>query len=200
MKKTMPLAVLVLLGIPSAPRPASAQTYRFDVPDKLVNVTFESRMEVEDILGSSNRMSGEVTRRADGSVSFRVKVPVTSLRTGIAARDQHLQSSTWLDAKQFPLIELAGTKARQIGKDRWRIHGTFTLRGVSRPLQVDLTVKAIPAAVAAGAGLERVNWIRVRGEFQVKLSDHGVRIPSVLTAKVSDRWVVRVSAFARESR
>jgi polyisoprenoid-binding protein YceI len=192
--------LLVTVGALVLPQAASAQTYRFDVPEKLVNIAFESRMDLEDILGSSNQVSGEVSRSKDGRVSFHVKVPVASLRTGIALRDEHLRSSHWLDAKQFPAIELKGTSARKIGKDKWRLSGTFTLRGVARPLEVDLEVKEIPAAVAARAGLDKVNWIRVRGELQVKLSSHGLQVPSMVAAKVSDRWTVRVSLFAKEAR
>lgn len=199
MSKNSLLSVVIASGVLAAAPIAGAQTYRFDVPEKLVNITFESRMDVEDILGSSNQVSGEVTRQKDGRVSFHVKVPVASLRTGIAMRDQHLQSSQWLDAKQFPFIELRGTSARKIGKDKWRLAGTFTLRGVSKPLDVDLTVKEIPAAVAVRAGLEKAAWIRVRGELKVKLSSHGFQVPSMVAAKVSDVWTVRVSLFAREA-
>ncbi|MDY0005090.1 MAG: YceI family protein [Polyangia bacterium] len=200
MKKTLSKLSAVLLGLGVLPGLGSAQTYKFDVPEKLVNIAFESRMELEDILGSSNQASGEVTRAKDGQVSFHVKVPVTSLKTGIALRDEHLGSSQWLDAKRFPSIELKGSSARKLGKDKWRISGTFTLRGVSKPLVVDVTVTEIPAAVAAKAGLERVSWIRVRGEFKVKLSDHGLKVPSMLSAKVADVWTVRVSLFAKESK
>lgn len=200
MSKTLSKLLLIALPLLAAPQVSRAQTYRFDVPEKLVNITFESRMDVEDILGASNQVSGEVTRQKDGRVSFHVKVPVASLRTGIAMRDEHLRSNQWLDAKQFPFIELKGASARKVGKDKWRLQGTFTLRGVSKPLEVDLTVKEIPAEVAVRAGLEKAAWIRARGEFKVKLSNHGVKIPSMVTSKVADTWTVRVSLFAKEAR
>ena len=157
MLKTTLFFLAALLGLGALSTESKAQTYSFDVPEKLVNISFESRMDVEDIIGSTNKAKGAVTRQKDGRLTFRVQVPVASLRTGIAVRDEHLRSESWLDAKRHPHIQLKGDKARKLSGDTWRLTGTFTMRGVSRPLQVDVTVKQIPAAVARKAGLEAAN-------------------------------------------
>ncbi|MBM4373269.1 MAG: hypothetical protein FJ098_16555 [Deltaproteobacteria bacterium] len=43
----------------------------------------------------------------------------------------------------------------------------------------------------------KVAWVRIRGEFQVRLSDFGVTIPAMAAAKVNDLWTVRVSLFGK---
>lgn len=192
------LTLFALIGAVALPATARAQTYSFNVHAKLVNIAFESRMDVEDILGTSNQVKGHVKRGSDGKVTFSLQVPVTSLRTGIAMRDKHLRSKMWLDAARHPNIQFKGTRAKHLGKGRYRVSGMFTLRGVSRPLTVDLRVRRIPASVASRAGLGKGNWLRVRGRFTVKLSAHGIRIPGMVAAKVSDRWTVKVSLFARQ--
>jgi polyisoprenoid-binding protein YceI len=189
-----------LVGALSLPGLARAQTYSFDVHPKLINITFESRMDVEDILGSSRKVTGYVKRSAAGRYSFALKVPVSSLRTGIALRDKHLRSPMWLDAARHPHIEFKGNRVKYLGKGRYRVRGTLTLHGVSRPKTVVLRVRKIPASVAARAGLGKGNWLRVRGKLQVKLSSHGVKIPEMAAAKVNDRWTVKVSLFAKHKR
>lgn len=190
--------LLTLLGLVAVPAAGQAQTYSFKVHTKLVNIAFESRMDVEDILGTSHQIDGFVKRSASGKITFSLKVPVASLRTGITLRDHHLQGAMWLNAAAHPYITFRGSRAKAIGKGRYRVWGTFTMRGVSRPLSIVLRVRQIPASVAARAGLGRGSWLRVRGRFEVRLSAHGIRIPGMAAAKVNDRWTVKISVFARQ--
>jgi len=187
-----------LVGLLAAPAPGRAQAYSFKVHSKLVNIAFESRMEVEDIMGTSHQVDGFVRRSASGKITFSLKVPVASLRTGIRLRDHHLQGAMWLNAAAHPYITFSGSRARALGKGRYRLWGTFTMRGVSRPLSLVLRVRKIPASVAVRAGLGKGSWLRVRGRFQVRLSAHGIRIPGMAAAKVNDTWTVKVSLFARQ--
>lgn len=192
--KTRSLLALVTLFL--APAAASAQEYSFDVDAKLVVITFESRMEVEDILGTTHRISG-VARLDPKGDSFWLEVPVDSLRTGIDLRDQHLRSDAWLDAAKFPLIRYEGRDIRWDGDQKVQVSGDFTLHGVTRPLKVALDVRRIPSAQASKLGLPEGDWVRVRGEFPVRLSDFGIRIPAMTAAKVNDVWTVKVSLFGR---
>lgn len=197
MKKSLPLLVLAAgLLVPAATR---AQTYSFNVHSKLVNIAFESRMDIEDIMGTTHSVQGYVKRSPSGAISFDLKVPVASLRTGIALRDTHLRSAMWLNAAAYPYIRFRGKRAKAISRGRYKVSGTFSMRGVSRPLTVTLRVKPIPASVATRAGLGKGNWLRVRGRFQVRLSHFGIRIPGMAAAKVNDLWTVKVSLFARQT-
>jgi len=177
------------------PAVAQAQTYRFNVPSKLVNIAFESRMDVEDILGTTHSVSGFVKRSASGKITFSIKVPVAKLRTGIAMRDKHLRGAMWLSAARHPYIVFSGTRAKKLRKGLYRVWGKLILRGVSRPLSVDLRVRRIPASVAVRVGLGKGDWLRVRGRFAVSLSAHGIKIPRMAATKVNDRWTVKVSLF-----
>jgi polyisoprenoid-binding protein YceI len=192
-KLTLVLAAMALAAF--ATSVAQAEEYSFNVPDKLVVVSFESQMEVEDILGTTRSVQGHVRLDGDASGQFALEVPVDSLRTGIDMRDEHLRSEMWLDAKQFPKIRFEGNKLRKLDDKRYEVTGDFTMHGVSRPLTITVDVQRIPAERGAKAGLPAGDWIRVRGEFPVKLSDHGVKIPEMTASKVSDTWTVKVSLF-----
>jgi polyisoprenoid-binding protein YceI len=190
-------AFIVAAGL-LLPTAAVAQTYDFGVDSKFVNIAFESRMDVEDILGVSHSITGTASL-APGAGSFDFKVPVDSLRTGIDLRDEHLRSEYWLDAKKYPAIAFKGSRIKSLGGDRYEVSGTFSLHGVGKPLTVTVEATRIGRELAVKAGMKEANWLRVRAEFEVKLSDFGVAIPDMAAAKVSDSWKVRLSLFAMET-
>ncbi len=181
-----------------APSAARAQTYDFGVESKFVNITFESKADVEDILGTSASISGTVRLDPKGSGSFRLVVPVASMKTGIDLRDEHLRSAYWLDAEKYPNIVFEGEKLRKLAEGKWEVAGKFSLHGVTKPLTVTVDTSVIPKERAAKANMGEVEWLRVRGEFSVRLSDFGVKIPDGVVGKVNDSWTVRVSLFGKK--
>ena len=186
----IPILALAL-ALPAA---AQAEEYSFDVDAKFVNISFISEMDIEDILGTSNAISGSVDL-AKGT--FKLEVPVASLKTGIDMRDDHLQSEMWLDAKNHPNLVFEGTKIEDLGAGKYKLSGTFWARGTSKDLAVTVDLKKIPAAKASKFGLGEADAIRVRGAFTLKLSDFGVQIPGMAAAKVNDEWSVKISLFGK---
>jgi polyisoprenoid-binding protein YceI len=166
------------------------------VDSKFVNISFESKMDVEDIVGTSRSVSG--TARLGSNGSFDIVVPVESLRTGIEMRDEHLRGEYWLNAAKYPEIRFHGTGIKDLGGGVYEVSGKFALHGVEKPLVVKVQVANIPAAKAAAVGMENANWIRVRASFKVKLSDFGVKVPDMAAAKVSDEWSISLSLFGKE--
>ncbi|MBC7270604.1 MAG: YceI family protein [Streptomyces sp.] len=61
-----------------------------------------------------------------------------SIDTGNAARDTHLRSEDFLDAERHPEITYRSTGLTPVGPDRWTVHGELGLRGVVRPVDLDL--------------------------------------------------------------
>lgn len=186
----IPILALAL-AVPAA---AQADEYSFDVDAKFVNISFISEMEIEDILGTSNAITGAVDF-ARGS--FKLEVPVTSLKTGISMRDEHLQSEMWLDAKNNPNLVFEGSKIEDLGGGKLKLSGTFWARGKAKDIAVVVNLKKIPAAKASKVGLGDGDAIRVRGEFNLKLSDFGIQIPGMAAAKVNDEWTVKISLFGK---
>ncbi len=176
---------------------AADTTYRFGSAPQRTTITFESQTDFETVLGSTSQIAGSITADADrGAGSVSIEVPVASLDTGIAMRNDHLRSPMWLDAEKFPTIQFKSVSARKLAGTKWQIRGMFTMHGVSKELSVDVDVRLIPAASAKAAGLEDGEWVRVTAPFTVHLSDFGVKVPEMAAAKVSDTWTVKVVAFA----
>ncbi len=193
MKSLLSLALFALLLVPAGAR---AERYSFDVHEKFVNITFESRMDIEDVVGTTNKVAGFVDLSGKGS--FRFAVPVASLDTGIALRDEHLRSPHWLDVEKYPEIVFEGSSVVPAGEGKLKVSGSLKVHGVEKPLEVVVEARRIDKEQAAKLGLGEGRWLRVRGELPVKLSDFGVKIPEMAAAKVNDQWTVKVSLFGQE--
>ena len=66
-------------------------------------------------------------------------ISAPSIDTGNGMRDKHLRSPDFLDADRFPEITYRSTALDPAGPDRWTVHGVLTLRGISRPVDLDLS-------------------------------------------------------------
>jgi polyisoprenoid-binding protein YceI len=62
-----------------------------------------------------------------------VKIQANSVNTGSGMKDGKLKSKDFFDVAEDPYITFRSNKVVQTGPDTFEIHGTFTIRGVSRP-------------------------------------------------------------------
>ncbi len=192
--KHVAAVVVVALAAGMASARVGGKTYHFGTMEARTNIAFESKAEIETIIGTTNQVSG--TAAVDGEkVKIAVSVPVASLRTGIDVRDEHLRGEKWLDAAKFPSIDFTVTKDAMKKGEEFQLDGTFKMHGVEKELHVQVSVKEIPADLAAKAKLGAGDWIRVRGAFDVKLSDFGVKVPEAGANKVSDTLKISIDLF-----
>jgi polyisoprenoid-binding protein YceI len=70
--------------------------------------------------------------------SVQVAIPVASIDTRDETRDGHLRSADFFDADAHPLLGYRSTKVTPAG-DRWVVDGELTVRGVTRPVQLEVT-------------------------------------------------------------
>ncbi|MFG3284256.1 YceI family protein [Streptomyces sp. NPDC048111] len=132
---------------PAAPAPVAVDpalaalsgTYTIDPAHSSIGFTVRHAM-VTNVRGSFAEHEGTLT--LDGAdpaaSSASIDVKIASVDTGIADRDAHLRSADFFDAEQFPLMTFRSTGARALGGDTYRITGDLTIKGVTRPLSIDL--------------------------------------------------------------
>jgi polyisoprenoid-binding protein YceI len=196
MKRAINMLGVAIMVFAFGANSVQAKEYSFDVDSKFVNITFESKMDIEDILGTTHTISGSAS--FDGRTgNFDLSVPVTSLDTGIKMRDEHLQGEMWMDAAKAPNIVFKGEKVVEKGEGKYEVSGKLSFRGAEKAVTIKVTAKEIPAATAKKFGLGDAGALRIRSEFRVKLSDYGIQIPEMAAAKVSDVWTVNISVFAK---
>jgi polyisoprenoid-binding protein YceI len=101
-----------------------------------------------------------------GQSSVKVRLPLTGM-TGFAARfDDHLRSKDFFQTDTYPDATFASTKVEAAGKGRLRVTGDLTMRGVTRPVVLDVTLnKSAPGrdgqpriGFDATATLKRSDW------------------------------------------
>ena len=197
--------LVAALAVTLAPIGASAQAKAFRVRnDGGSRVQFTSDAPLETINGVTSNVSGEVQIDPANlaTVTGRVQVQTSSLRTGVDLRDEHLAAENWLDAARYPNITFEVTRisgATSLTPNQAaevQIHGRLTLHGVTRDVVARGRMEYIPLTEAVrGPGIDG-DVIRVRARFTVRLPDFNVSVPTIVRLKVSDEIEVGVSIRA----
>jgi polyisoprenoid-binding protein YceI len=190
-------ALVILASSGGAP---DETTYYVGHHPKFVNITFESQADIETIVGTTNKASGEIKADLEkGTATVSLAVPVASMKTGIDMRDEHLRSKDWLDAAKFPDITFVSKKVAapvEGFKNRAKVTGDFTMHGVAKEITVVVEWRELPDEAVQKAKFPDGKWLKFSAEFEIKLSDHGVKIPEFVVGKVRDAWTVKMSIFA----
>ena len=70
--------------------------------------------------------------------SVEVVLDATTLWTGDPARDAHLRSSDFLDVEKHPRITFRSHGVELIGEHDYQVTGDLTIRGITRPVVLDV--------------------------------------------------------------
>jgi polyisoprenoid-binding protein YceI len=110
-------------------------------------------------------------------LAIEATIQVKQLWTGESQRDDHLRSGDFLDGAQHPTISFKSTRSECVGATEFKVAGTLTVRGISRPVVLDMHYLGqwrTPFWTAAGdtGPVTRVGFVgetRInRQDFQVK--------------------------------
>ena len=89
--------------------------------------------------GKFTKSSGVVVLdRAAKTGTVDVTIDATSLDTGNPALDKHVKTADFLDVEKFPTATYKGTSIRFDGDTPVEVVGTFTLHGVTKPLNLKI--------------------------------------------------------------
>ncbi|MCV7154079.1 YceI family protein [Mycolicibacterium pyrenivorans] len=110
---------------------------------------------VSKVRGEFDTFSGAITVAEDGTPSVRAEIAVDSVNTRNEQRDAHLKSADFFDAQNHPVATFASTAVRADG-DRYILDGDFTLKGITRPISLDLEFNGVNPGMGHGevAGFE----------------------------------------------
>ena len=105
------------------------------------------------VRGRFGELTGAIEVGEDPTESrVDVTIRAASIDTGDAQRDDHLRTSDFLDVETHPSLEFHSTSLRRRGDD-WQVEGDLTIRGVTRPVTLDLEFEG---AVQDPWGLTRI--------------------------------------------
>ena len=100
-------------------------------------------MMVTNVRGRFTNFSGDAHLDEEHPEQSRVDVTIdlASLTTGAEARDNHLRSADFFDVAEYPTATFHSTKVERRGEDRLLVTGDLTIRGITKPVTLDVTVE-----------------------------------------------------------
>lgn len=122
------------------------------------------------LVGRFNTFSGEFSYDESDPSASRVAVTIdtASIDSNHAERDKHLREEEFLDVERYPEARFVSTSYRDLGDGRGELQGELTLRGVTRPVTIDVT--------QIGAGKDPWGGYRhgFEGRTRFALKDFGI--------------------------
>lgn len=123
---------------PALSLPAAA-TYGIDVSHSHVGFKIRHLM-VSKTRGRFADFEGVVTIAEEPlDSSVEVTVQLASIDTRDAGRDEHLRSADFFDVEQYPTMTFRSTGIREAGAGQYKLDGELSLRGVTKPLVLDVS-------------------------------------------------------------
>ena len=88
------------------------------------------------VTGSFKQFSAAVETESDDITSAKVhfNADVHSISTNNEQRDAHLRTGDFFDAENHPQLTFESKKLEKISDENYKLYGTLTMRGVSKPV------------------------------------------------------------------
>lgn len=122
---------------------------------------------VTKVRGSFQDVAGVATIGEDPTDSgVEVTLQAASITTRNGDRDAHLRSPDFFDVENHPTITFRSTGVRQLTGGRFVLDGDLTIKGVTRPVGLDVEFEGLTgdpwggqrAAFTASAEIDREAW------------------------------------------
>jgi polyisoprenoid-binding protein YceI len=174
-------AIFCLLASAILSSLSQAQAPVFVITPEDSSIKFSVKASV-DIGGSFDKWDAALTFASSDVTTgvLDVKIQAASVNTGSGMKDNKLKSKDFFDVKQDPLITFRSKKIVQTGPNTFDVQGDFTIRGVSKPETLTLTI----SGKGTGSG-------EIKGTMAFDRKDYGMTsgIPFI---KIADRVEVNV--------
>ena len=162
------------------------------------DVSFVARhLMVTKVRGRFQEVSGAITVGDDPADSrVEVEIQAASITTNSQDRDNHLRSPDFLDVENHPTLSFRSTRIEPLGDDRWALTGDLTIRGVTRPLTLQVTFEGTTtdpwggtrAAFTARGEIHREDWGLT---WNVPLENGGVLVSKNVQIEIDAQAVLK---------
>ena len=137
----MRLPLLYLLAVAVLPSLSRAQAPVFAITTEESSIKFYVKASVK-LVGTFNKWDASLTFTTTDVTTgvLDIKIQADSVSTGSGMKDGKLKSKDFFDVKENPMITFLSKKVTQTGPETFEVDGDFTIRGVSKPEKLLLTV------------------------------------------------------------
>jgi polyisoprenoid-binding protein YceI len=202
MLRRLAVVVLALTVVAVLPAVVVADPIPLKMLSNQSRATFKTDAPLETIVGTTAGPGVTGTLTVDplkpAGVQGTIKVDLTTLTSGLPARDADMQKPQYLDtaneANKFAVFEIKGVDLAaplEAGKEVLaKVKGILTIKqkpvevvADARVTYIKLTPEQVEAQKRFGFTTDNV---KVRAKFGTLFSNHGITIPQLLFLKVSN--------------
>jgi polyisoprenoid-binding protein YceI len=177
----MRLPMLAILALALLPTSSHAQAPVFAVTPNQSTINFHVKASV-DLTGQFKTWTATLNFKSVDATSgvLDIKIEAATVDTGSGMKNSKLKSKDFFNVDEDPYITFHSTQVTQTGPLTFDVLGTFTIRGVSKPETLKLTIDG----KGTGKGT-------IKGTMAFDRKDYGMDkgIPLV---KIADRVEVAV--------
>ncbi|WP_029012091.1 YceI family protein [Niveispirillum irakense] len=169
--------------------PAKVQSGTYEIEPTHTKVIFAiNHLGYSTYYGAFPKAEGTlVLNAADPAKSvLNVTVDVTAISTDLPALNEHLLAPDFFDAAKFPKATFKSTKVEPAGKNKAKVTGDLTLKGVTKPVTLDVTFNQ-----AGPNFINKVYSVGFDATTTIKRSDFGV---SAYVPAVGDEVTLRIGS------
>ena len=188
MLRNIRFAVLSFLAPAVLSSLSPAQAPVFAITPEESSITFNVKASVP-INGNFDKWDATMTFTSPDVTTgvLDVKIQAATVNTGSGMKDDELRGDKFFDVKHDPLITFKSTKIVQTGANTFDIPGVFTIRGVSKPETLTLTVSGIGTGegdIKGTMAFDRkefgmtsgIPFIKIADRVEVSVALHGKRV------------------------
>lgn len=130
-------AALAMLVVASA---AFAAPAKYAIDKTHTEVGFDVRHFFTKVHGRFNDFQATILfdEKDPSKISVDASAVTASISTDNEKRDGHLRSADFFDAEKYPALTFKSTKVTAAGKNKYKVAGDLTLRGVTKPVVFDV--------------------------------------------------------------
>jgi polyisoprenoid-binding protein YceI len=168
------LLSLVLLALFSTVSRAQAPV--FEITPVRSTIRFDVKASV-DIAGKFDKWDASLTFTSPDETTgvLQITIQAASVDTGSGMKNGKLKGKDFFDVENNPVITFKSTKIVKTGPETYEVDGDFTIRGVSNPEKLTLTV----SGKGTGSGEVKGNMVFNRKDYGmskgipfIKIADH----------------------------
>jgi polyisoprenoid-binding protein YceI len=163
-------ASTLLLGSLLFAAPVLAAPVSYDIDPVHSRVEFTIRHMFSKVTGNFGAFKGVVVydAAAPAGSSVNAEIDASSIDTNNERRDNHLKSPDFFDVAKYPTLTFTSTKVTAAGDGKFKVEGTLTMHGVSKPVALDASF------LGQGPGLDGVARAGFEGSAKVDRKDYGI--------------------------
>src|SRR5919107_771974 len=131
---------------------------------------------ISNVSGSLKSFEAEVETQGEDFTTAKINLSadMASISTNNDQRDAHLRNSDFFEVEKYPELKFTSTKLKKTDSDTFALFGDLTLKGVTRPVKLDVEFNGVTKDPWGG---ERAGFV-VTGK--INRSDWGVNFNGVL--------------------